>query len=295
MTEYLTTREVAQYLRLNEKKVYALVAEGQLPATRISGKWLFPKHIIDQWMEQNTRYPSIGLMGAVLDDLLVIQGSDDWLFSKIAGRFLADGNVAVVSATVGSLAGLSALVSGKAHIAGCHVDNEQIVRMTVGSSGCLLVNLFSREQGLIFDRNRHPEVVGLRSVVDLGLKFGQRQALSGTYRLVERLFSEAGVPLESVTVVGPYSSHLDLSIAIRNREADSGVGTRLAAEQAGLDFVTLHTEPFKLVVPTVFSSHPQIVSFLDFVLSELKAASAQGVSGYAFDDLGRMETVGGAT
>ena len=37
MAEYLTTREVAKYLRLNEKKVYALVADGQLPAARISG------------------------------------------------------------------------------------------------------------------------------------------------------------------------------------------------------------------------------------------------------------------
>lgn len=48
MAESLTTREVARYVRLNEKKVYALVSEGQLPAARLSGKWLFPKHLIDQ-------------------------------------------------------------------------------------------------------------------------------------------------------------------------------------------------------------------------------------------------------
>jgi excisionase family DNA binding protein len=57
MAQYLTTREVAAYLRLNEKKVYELVAQGQLPAARISGKWLFPKHLVDQWVERNTLYP----------------------------------------------------------------------------------------------------------------------------------------------------------------------------------------------------------------------------------------------
>ena len=82
MADYLTTREVARYLRLNEKKVYALVSEGQLPAARLSGKWLFPKHLIDQWVERKTVIPVSGLMGALLGEMIVIQGSDDWLFSR---------------------------------------------------------------------------------------------------------------------------------------------------------------------------------------------------------------------
>jgi len=87
MAEYLTTKEIARYLRINEKKVYDLVARGELPAARISGKWLFPKHLVDQWVERNTVYPAHGLMGAVLDELVVVQGSDDWLFSQASERF----------------------------------------------------------------------------------------------------------------------------------------------------------------------------------------------------------------
>lgn len=67
MSEYLTTREVAAHLRINEKKVYDLVAHGQLPAARVSGKWLFPRRLIDQWVERNTVFREIGLMGALLD------------------------------------------------------------------------------------------------------------------------------------------------------------------------------------------------------------------------------------
>jgi len=292
MAEYLTTREVAAYLRLNEKKVYALVAEGQLPASRISGKWLFPKHIVDQWVEKNTRYPSVGLMGALLDDVLIIQGSDDWLFARIAGRYQAQGNVPVVSASVGSLAGLSAVTSGKAHLAGCHVENDEIAKLAGGTSGFYLVHLFTREQGLVFDKKRYPRLSGLADAAGKGLKFAERQPLSGTYRLAQRLFEEAGVDYKALPLAGPYTSHLDLVLAVRNGEADSGLATRLAAFQCGLDFLPLHTEPFKLVVAAEFASQPQIVRFLDFVLAELKSAANEGVPGYGFDQTGRMETVG---
>jgi len=39
MAEYLTTKEAAKYLKLNEKKLYELVSKGLMPAARISGKW----------------------------------------------------------------------------------------------------------------------------------------------------------------------------------------------------------------------------------------------------------------
>jgi excisionase family DNA binding protein len=299
VAEYLTTKEVAAYLRLNEKKVYALVAAGQLPASRISGKWLFPRHIVDQWVEKNTRYPSVGLMGALLDDVLIIQGSDDWLFSRTFERYQAHSNVPVVSASVGSLAGISAVTSGKAHMAGCHVDNSEVEKLSVGGNGCYLVNLFSRDQGLMFDAARHPELVvspdaALPGVHKGRLRFAERQPLAGTYRLGLKLFEQAGVKYDSLSRVGPFTSHLELALAIRNGEADAGLGAQHAALQCGLDFVPLHKEPFKLVVPADFASQPQIIRFLDFVLAELRTNAEHGVPGYGFDDTGRMETIGAA-
>ena len=293
MAKYLTTREVADYLRLNEKKVYALVAEGQLPAARISGKWLFPQHLVDQWLEHNTVYPTTGLMGAVLDDMMVVQGSDDWLFSRAADHFQSARSTPVVSAQVGSLAGLSALGAGKAHLAGFHVENDQVDKLAAGSQGCYLVHLFRRQQGLIFDRTIHPEITSLRSVVESGLRFADRQPLSGTYRLAQRLFDELEIPVEQLVRVGPFSSHLELALAVQRREVDAGMGTRLAAEQCGLDFIDLCTERYRLAFPIPYASHPRMAGFLEFILEELATTSGRGVSGYAFEELGRMETIGG--
>ena len=46
---YMSAKQVAEYLDLNEKKVYAMANDRMLPATKITGKWLFPKILIDRW------------------------------------------------------------------------------------------------------------------------------------------------------------------------------------------------------------------------------------------------------
>ena len=46
-----TTRETARFLNINEKMVYTLIAEKGLPATKATGKWLFPRRLVEQWLE----------------------------------------------------------------------------------------------------------------------------------------------------------------------------------------------------------------------------------------------------
>src|SRR4029077_400707 len=53
MTDLMSTREVARYLGVNEKKVYFLAKAGKIPCTRVTGKWTFPKKLIDQWIEES--------------------------------------------------------------------------------------------------------------------------------------------------------------------------------------------------------------------------------------------------
>ena len=50
----LTVREVAEYLRMSETKVYRLVKERQLPVFRIGKSWRFRKDLLDEWLSQCT-------------------------------------------------------------------------------------------------------------------------------------------------------------------------------------------------------------------------------------------------
>jgi excisionase family DNA binding protein len=56
-TDYLTilnVREVAEYLRMSETKVYQLVKERRLPGFRIGKSWRFRKDLLDEWLVQCT-------------------------------------------------------------------------------------------------------------------------------------------------------------------------------------------------------------------------------------------------
>src|SRR3954469_17148163 len=50
MPDLLTTEEAAVYLRLSERKLYELVANGAIPCTKVTGKWLFPRAALDRWL-----------------------------------------------------------------------------------------------------------------------------------------------------------------------------------------------------------------------------------------------------
>ncbi|MFZ5921740.1 MAG: helix-turn-helix domain-containing protein [Chloroflexota bacterium] len=48
----MTVRDVAEYLRLSEAKVYRLANLGQIPCMRIGKTWRFRKDLLDHWIEQ---------------------------------------------------------------------------------------------------------------------------------------------------------------------------------------------------------------------------------------------------
>jgi len=53
--EMMDVKEVAEYLRINFRLVYRLARERRIPGTNISGKWIFPKRLVDEWIEFNCR------------------------------------------------------------------------------------------------------------------------------------------------------------------------------------------------------------------------------------------------
>ncbi len=290
MAEYLTTKEVAAYLRLNEKKVYALVAAGQLPAARVSGKWLFPRDLIDRWVEAHAVYPASGLMGALLDQMLIVQGSDDLLLAEAVEAFQAASGIPVPMATIGSMAGLRAVDAGLAHLAGCHVDNAQVAAALSLAEGCYLVNLFERQQGLIVTGDRSAAPASLAAAVERGARWAERQPGSGTHRLAAQLLAETGLDGGRLVRVGPFGSHLEVALAVLQGQADCGLGIQPAAERCGLGFVPLTAERYKLAVPVAFAGHPVVVRFMDFLLERLGGSAA--TPGYRMEPLGRLEIIG---
>lgn len=49
-TGFITTSELAAYLRISEQHVYRLIHERGLPAARVQGRWVFRQSRVDQWV-----------------------------------------------------------------------------------------------------------------------------------------------------------------------------------------------------------------------------------------------------
>ena len=48
--EIMTIREVAEYLKVNERTIYRLLAAQKLPAFKVGGAWRFRRTDIDSWI-----------------------------------------------------------------------------------------------------------------------------------------------------------------------------------------------------------------------------------------------------
>ena len=57
MKAYLNTEEAAAYLGIKERKLYELVANGGVPCSKVTGKWLFPRLALDRWIEAGLTRP----------------------------------------------------------------------------------------------------------------------------------------------------------------------------------------------------------------------------------------------
>ena len=82
MNSLMTTKEAAEYLRLNYMTVYKLAQRGKIPATKVGGNWRFKREILDEWIaRQATTVEGVVLVvdddprvREVLEDVVTSQG-----------------------------------------------------------------------------------------------------------------------------------------------------------------------------------------------------------------------------
>ncbi|HAE8194416.1 MULTISPECIES: helix-turn-helix domain-containing protein [Enterobacteriaceae] len=52
--EVLTIKEVADYLKVNERTIYRLAARGDLPGFRVGNAWRFRRGDLNVWVSSKT-------------------------------------------------------------------------------------------------------------------------------------------------------------------------------------------------------------------------------------------------
>jgi len=294
---FLSTKEVAQFLGVNEKMVYSLVADKGLPATKVTGKWLFPLHLVEQWLENATiNYPEAPDPLPPYHGLLIISGSNDILLDRTMALFNRKypENVAVFG-NLGSMGGIRALRRNLCHIASSHLiqDDEQeynfgVAREELGQLPAV-INFCRREQGLLVAKG-NPKEIG--KVEDLGkphAKIVNRPLGTGTRLLLDRELAKAGIPPQRIQGYDrEFQRHQDVGLEVLSGRADAGPAIRTVAGLLGLDFIPLRWERFDLLVRKERFFDKGVQLFVGLLHEKEFHDLAEGLEGYDLSLSGKM-------
>jgi putative molybdopterin biosynthesis protein len=296
--EMFTTKEVAEYLSINEKQVYRLIKDKKIPATRITGKWLFPKNLIDEWVITSARESIVtpSKRGAP-ENQLVIAGSNDLALELLTKNVsLQHPRYTISVSNVGSLAGLIALQNGNCHIAASHLldletgeYNSSFIRKHFSDLKIVLLNLAHREHGLIVRKGNPQGIKTLKHLASKRLTFVNRQEGSGTRVLLDYRLKENGIdPSEIPGYTRIAYTHMEVALEVFSGSADAGIGILAAARMLELDFIPLAKERFDLVIPTENYAVAAVKALREVLKSEDFKSSIIQMGGYETQDTGKI-------
>lgn len=292
-----TTREIARFLNINEKMVYTLIAEKGLPATKATGKWLFPRHLVEQWLENQTiNYPKTADPLPPYHGLLIISGSNDILLDKAISLFNRHypENVAVFG-NLGSLGGIRALRRNLCHIASSHLLQENDQEYNFGFAREELeqmpgvINFCKREQGLLVKKGNPEKISGIPDLGRPGIRIVNRPLGTGTRLLLDGKLAEAGI--EGAGIEGydrEVSRHFDVGLEVLSGRADAGPGIRVVAGLLDLDFIPLRWERFDFLIQKDRFFERGVQLFLGFLNEPIFRDLEANLAGYDLDLCGKM-------
>jgi putative molybdopterin biosynthesis protein len=298
MPELMNTRGVARYLGINEKKVYFLAKTGKIPCTRVTGKWTFPKKLIDQWIDESASGLIEGEAKTEVRSFLLAAGSDDPSLGILHDLYEARTQPAsFFMTTVGSSGGLAALRSGVADFATAHLfeprraRSDEAVRELL-PTGAMVVELFYRELGLIVPSGNPKGIKSIRDLTRQKLRIVNRQPGSGTRIYLDQELGRVRLSGKKIsgyeTVV---ATHLEVGLRVLRGDADVGLATRTTSQLLGVDFIPLTRERFDAVIPKerFFSRGIQIL--LGILGSREFRQQVEALGGYDASESGRIITL----
>ena len=294
--EFLTTSEAADYLRLGERKLYELVTTGAIPCTKVTGKWLFPRHELDLWVLSGLARPA-GML--IAEPPPVVGGSQDELLDWC----LRESGSNLGSMSEGSARGLERLQRDEVMAVAVHFHSldadgnlatdasATVLRDAPDLHDAVLVAFVRREQGLVLPPGNPKRLRGLSDVLALGARMAMRQQGTGAQMLLDVLLKRAGASTRDLRRVEPPAlTGPDLAEIVRAGQADCGIATRAAARSAGLDFVPLVWERFDLAMRYRDYFRAPLQHLLRFIATPGFAARARELTGYEVSEAGQVRS-----
>ncbi len=297
--EMMNTKEVAQYLGIHEKQVYALIKSKRIPCTRVTGKWVFPKNLIDRWIESNAqkglgqaREKSRRVEGALL-----ASGSNDPILDMLQTYMKKSyPEFYIFSANTGSTDGLKALNMGYTDIAWSHLFdpktgeyNTPFLSTYLPDVKPVVVNLFYRDLGFIIAPKNPFRIRGFEDLTQKGIRFINRQKGSGTRILLDHHLKRLQI---STSKINGYErevyTHFEVGLCILSKEADVGIATIAVSKLLGLPFIPITQERFDMLLDQSTFFEKGIQAFIEILNSKEFRNGVERLGSYDFKNSGKV-------
>ena len=284
MTEYLTTRELAELLRIKERKVYDLASSGTVPCSKATGKLLFPRTEINAWLAQHRSGPQ------PLDPApLVFLGSHDPLLEWA----LRESNCGIPTYFDGSSDGLQRFTRREGIATGLHLYhakdeswNIAAVREQCAGLPVVLVEWVRRQRGLIYNRTKQPSLDSFSDIS--GGTVTPRQSGAGAQALLLQWLEQQGLPAGTIKWAPAVRTEEEAVKTVVDGRSDIAFGLQTLATQYRLDFLPVIEERFDLLMTRHAWFEPPLQTFIRFCQSEVCQAYADRLAGYDFSGMGTV-------
>ncbi|MGQ9646332.1 MAG: substrate-binding domain-containing protein [Thermodesulfobacteriota bacterium] len=297
--EMMNTKEVAQYLGIHEKQVYALIKSKRIPSTRVTGKWVFPRKLIDEWIESNAK---VGLEKAReksrrIEGALLACGSNDPILDMLQTYLKASHpEFYIFSANTGSTDGLKALNMGYTDIAWSHLldpksgeYNIPFLATYLSNVSPVVVNLFHREIGFVTAPKNPLGIRGFEDLTRKGVRFLNRQKGAGTRVFLDYHLERLKI---SPSKISGYEkevyTHFEIGLSILSKEADVGIATIAVSKLFGLPFIPITRERFDMILDGSIFFEKGVQAFIEVLRSEPFRNRVVRLGNYDFGQSGKI-------
>jgi excisionase family DNA binding protein len=297
--DMMNTKEVARYLGIHEKQVYALIREGRIPATRVTGKWVFPRKLIDEWIETSAvkGFQEARQKIRIVTGALLAAGSNDPVLDILQACMRRSyPELYIFSANIGSLEGLAALNSGYTDIAWSHlldpksgVYNIPYISKYLPDIKAVVVNLFYRELGFVTARENPFHITGFEDLAHEVTRIINRQTGSGTRFLLDFHLERLGI---SPSDVNGYDkevyTHFDVGVSVLSGDANVGIATGAVSKILDLPFIPITRESFDMVLDQTTYFEKGVQNLIDVLREEDFRKRIEKLGSYDFKDSGKI-------
>lgn len=297
--ENMSTKEVARYLGIHEKQVYALIKAKRIPSTRVTGKWVFPKKLIDEWIESNARsgMAEARRKSKRIEGALLAAGSNDPLLDILKTYIRKTyPEFYIFSSNTGSTDGLKALNQGYTDIAWSHLldpksgqYNIPFLSTYLPNLNTVVVNLFNRDLGLLVTPGNPLRIRGFKDLAKPKVRFINRQKGSGTRVLLDHHLKMLKM---SVPTIKGYENevytHFEVGLSILAKEADVGLATGSVSKLLGLSFIPLTHESFDMLLDQSTFFERGVQALIEILNSREFRSRVENLGSYDFKNSGKI-------